>query len=320
MKFFLLNRRNRIAVLSIAIFYLLMQISCSNLDMQATASTVSELTPSATTLVATQSQSVSSTSTAIESVAAPSITIPTPELPSFLEEDFPLAGSSNCNLPCWHSLIAGESNLQDVQRVFQSVLGFDKTVDILELPRPDVYFSPLPFQDELLVVQAWGLDGTGPYREISFRFDKQTTILQQISFYFMGDTNLSPSRVIRDLGTPSYVLVSARQTETASQRSASVVLVYEEGIVIVYPGVVPAERTDSGKWVAEFCMANFSIPSSLTIARPLLALTDLNIETIERDDDRDLNPIQEEFSISVDEFAQRVLQEDSPCLYTEVES
>jgi len=211
--------------------------------------------------------------------------------------------------------------------MFHTVLGFNEKVDILALPLPETFFAPPPSDNEILVIQSWGLYTSEPYREIAFRFDKQTRILKQISFYFMGtdDTGLSPDRVMRELGIPQFIFIKVRPTEVMAMRAGGLELVYKDGLVFFYQSTVQAERIQTGDWQAEFCFSEkFRNPSSFTLIKPLSTSDDLtNLlssqqATIQPDLD-EFVPIDQAFGVSILEFSTEVERENNTCFYMKVE-
>ena len=295
-----------------------------NSTVSATSTNWSKPTNPITIEVPRASSAVPATS--VPNVKTPSPPIPTmmprPLYPEILRDDFIFSSSaSDCTLPCWEGLTVGESNVNDVQGVFSTVLGFDERINILNLPLPDTRLVPPLVQDELAVVQIWSPSkDPGPYRELSFRFVKSTKTLQLITFVLSADFDLSPQRVIKELGPPIFVRAGFVEGQ-ADVGSAYFQMVYIDGMVFYYSGSIPISyigTDDRLDLEAEICMndqLDFQIVSIVEPMQDILNLTSFQERALNDavTIDAVLHPVEEVFEVTTERLVQRTMQESGAC-------
>lgn len=248
--------------------------------------------------------------------------IPRPLYPEILHDNFIFSSStSDCTLPCWEGLTVGESNVNDVQDVFSTVLGFDERINVLNLPLPNTRLVPPLVQDELAVVQIWSPSkDPGPYRELSFRFDESTKTLQLITFVLSADFDLSPQRVIEELGSPVFVRAGFVEGQ-ADVGSAYFQMVYTDGMVFYYSGSIPISyigTDDRLDLEAEICMndqLDFQIVSIVEPMQDILNLTSFQERALNDavTIDAVLQPVEKVFEVTTERLVQRTMQESGAC-------
>lgn len=230
--------------------------SCAPIDPTAgislTADTqvANDATPTTSSITSTFSPSATSTPS---NTPEPTITLsptiyatPPAFADTLLQEDV-LFGQSivpDCELPCWYGLRVGESKKSEIQEFFNNILGFNGTRDFFSGTELPVLGEDLPE----------GYSGTGytwhavPDPEqvgsgsISVRtyFEDQSYILGGIDLTFEFTPfarNITPQRVLRELGVPTGMYVSVSDPERSVDGWTSLTIVYSDGYVFEYQAV-----------------------------------------------------------------------------------
>jgi len=159
-------------------------------------------------------------------------------------------------LPCWQQLRIGESTGKDIKEVFgrEFALGqFDFLKDTPDRPGqmdvPGVYGKTYYWD--------FNQDLSDSF-DIVVWTDKGTTILESMQFrwHFASrdelNVQMSPQRIIKELGAPSRILMSLWDTENAEIEVLKLLLIYDQGMVFRSNTWVPVVR-NAGKNLAQIC-------------------------------------------------------------------
>ena len=169
---------------------------------------------------------------------------PPPQLAEPILEDFFFGGISvNCPLPCWNGLRVSESDLVNVQQVFDSVFGFDGR-DILEDPVGPLV--PIPPAGYDVVAESWIDESYG--LDLLFHFDNDTQTLQSISFDWATNSTklitLTPDRLVKEIGVPDQMLVRVQPGQAQSNDFRLALLYPEIGLTALYFGGIDGDLGD----------------------------------------------------------------------------
>jgi hypothetical protein len=248
----------------------------------------------------------------------PSPLPPTPDvLDTPIADGFLLAPSQDpaCELPCWQGLRVGVSDREDVQAMFDEVLGFNGSLDV--------------FRDRLMhevLLEAWGLDfptmqpGGYSWEEdfgLYVLVVENTGTLKGIQIANIGTVGShahTPQDLIRTLGIPSAVYAHVRRD------GVSLLLLYGElGIASDFdmPGSI-WERIENGqtRTFTDFCLDSSALVVEDFIVEPFrytdpASLTDMQYAWFGRRVEG-RHPI-EDFGLTLEDFADIAVQEH-PCL------
>ncbi len=238
---------------------------------------------------------------------------PTPVLPANLQDGGLFqTDTAGCALPCWQGVTVGQSNLDDVAEVFYDTFGFDKSVDITSLPLPDYHSQPSP--GEIAVVHAWGYQAEGPHIEFDFRFERGSEVLTQLSVTFWDVTGPSLQEVIGSLGVPNRVFINLQKAQVTS--TAILLIVYDEGMVFFFRDDGTVE-TPSGPLV--ICLNESMHLDEVNLVDPL-PHDPSNFSPVQervivqRIEDWGLKPIEEEVSMSIEQFTEQITTEGDACV------
>jgi len=274
-------------------------------------------TPSATATV-TLTPTLSSTAT------------PHPPTPNFFDsqvaEDFLFAtpDDPDCPLPCWQGLRVGKSDRQDIQAMFDTVFGFNGTVD---------FFDPDQISLSPLVVEIPSVEATGHYWDFEYgRFGvymavDQQGILQGIEFthVFLGSHDVgirTTQKIIENLGTPLYVYTALQKIETRDQKVAiKLLLAYAEGLTLFSYYEFPVRERIPGSTndrYVQFCLDTPVSTGSDYITAPFDTLDESNLDLVQKawiaPFVARLTPFEEAFEFSIGELVSIALQHASPCV------
>jgi hypothetical protein len=151
------------------------------------------------------------TRTVIWETATP---LPTPNLLAApLAQDLLFAGDEGCTLPCWYGLRVGESSVEEIEQALRYAFGFSDDYVF----RQDVIYSNGDEYHYLTVT--WLADPTAPEVKrvyVSAQFDPASDTLQRIwidADYPALMHQVSPQRLLRELGAPAEVWIYLAQTE-----------------------------------------------------------------------------------------------------------
>jgi hypothetical protein len=294
-----------------------------------TADTRTETSTSTTTPTPTETSTPTVAPTATRSptvtpISTPVPDIPTPALTRHILDDLFFGGSSpDCRLPCWHDLRVNVSDRDDIQHMFDTVFGFRRFL----YPLSDFFASPPHGYDT--IGHYWGLGSENRYGQFYLLADinKSTGKLATLDFQFHTRLteyrpDVRPQRILRELGAPVLWLVSlpehGGQGDNFHLRMSSL-MVYDDGISFYHPMDLHVDSpfTQNGVEVfsTEFCLDTY-FDSIATIGEPLAdGFNNLTPAQEPIYGIRDgMVPIEEVFSISAEEIARRVTNENHLCL------
>jgi hypothetical protein len=180
--------------------------------------------------------------------STPTEILPTPDfIDSPLVDGFLISPSldSDCQLPCWHGLRVGESDREDVQRMFDETLGFNGMLDFFTEHRlPEVTIST--FHLDLPGTQATGHEWAAPpmagFFGLYMLVDEDTGILQGIQLVLTSSYDtypyelLSAQQVLRELGTPSSIY-ARRDFGIPPGRALYLFLIYNDMGIATFLGI-----------------------------------------------------------------------------------
>lgn len=312
---------------------------CGNVDAPASTATVppqpSQL--AATTMPTasprpTLTETPSSTPT-VTPTAGPSPTpAPTPAFGSArVGNDF-LFGNQpeGCELPCWQGLVVGKSNIEDVQSMFDTAFGLNDSYDFVETTNqaypPGIVVAEHSWQfvpgRELFAISVW--------------FDETDQLTEAIDFMAVSpefERYTSPQRILRELGMPSYGLMSIGRTEIDTRGTGRLMFFYfEQGFSVLYTGIPVWINTmntnDFADDTAQICMntlssgmGHYTVHVYLTQPFPdglikLSPIQDFLIGTLIKTVNPPLMPFEEGFGLDLAKTANLVQQQDNACLST----
>ncbi len=241
----------------------------------------------------------------------------TPALPGeFLDHLFFEQGISDCQLPCWKGLEIGVSTIADLQDVFDRELGFSG------------YFYPLP-QGRVeapgydRVGHDWNVDNSADsYFAILAWYKQGSNVLQGLDFFWGTDSqfqsNMSPQRVMQQLGEPDYFLASFELGGQGKNihLTTAMLMIYKIGVSFYYSGNIPVQMSEDNvtPLSAQFCL-NDDFSKNAGIRQPfpddfddLSSLQEMALAGREQ-----LTPIEDILLVSVSELASRAMTEENPC-------
>lgn len=312
--------------------------ACRNMDgstpnTQEKVTVVASSEPTTTvaptsTPIAILTETPSATPTATPTVGPSPTSIPTPAFGSSrVGNDF-LFGNQpeGCELPCWQGLVVGESDTHDVQQAFETAFGFSGMSD---LPMEKAFTDSQGKPDLLVLPQQWFFGDSGDTFFVGARVQKDSLMLQMIQFYGQGsqfEPYVNPQWILRNLGTPSHLLVSLGITEAANWANLELLISYSRGITVYYGlRVVPVVGLDSSNPSAELCLSNMTKYPLIDVflTRPFegddtnTLLSPLSYKGIDLDKVRVENyrPLEEVFGISLEEVTKLAQERDNACIY-----
>jgi hypothetical protein len=249
--------------------------------------------------------------------------LPTPILPDWILRDFLFENQPvDCELPCWQGLTPGQSSVSETQSVLNKVFGFGGE------------------RSSMSNGHGWLL-GEDPAEafNISIQVEDTINILQGIEFrwFFQSlskiDTNMSPQRVIAELGSPSHILMSVTSLEVSDQARLRLLMIYQRGIVFNYDVIVRItfHENKPSNPIMEFCLGssrwargNSPVTEGEVDLMPPLSddLDDLSpVQTLfiqNKIDVYGVMPVQDILDLSVDEFADTALQGGDACIIADI--
>jgi len=161
----------------------------------------------------------------------PSTNAPMPPLPRSVYRDFFLGGSGpGCELPCWNGLIIGESVQEDIRAVLDNVFGLSSEPGPLVassflgesgLEGIDVVECEWNRECNRLLVYFWMTEETNILQGMWFRWEEDSRYRSQMTL----------QNIIRELGSPSRLLILLEGPQENSV-SYDVVALYEERGVV----------------------------------------------------------------------------------------
>lgn len=307
--------------------------SASTLDVNETATGLLQpLEPTATATstsmpTATLIETPSSTPTVTLSPSPFPTPAPTPIFGSArVGNDF-LFGNQpeGCELPCWQGLVVGESDAQDVQKMFETAFGFS---GISNLP-PGRAFDDADEPDLLLLPQQWSFGDSGDTFAVVAWVQKASLVLEAVHFYGQGsrfEPYVNPQRILRELETPSHILVSLGITELADWANLELLIIYNEGITVYYGvRVIRVIGWDGSNPSAELCLGN--IPkhplTDVFLTKPFegddigTLLSPLQYMGIDIDKiyTEAYQPFEEVFGMSLEEVTKLAQEKNNACIY-----
>jgi len=247
-------------------------------------------------------------------------TPPTPSLPPEIRDNF-LFNTGNlpsCKLPCWQGLAIGKSNTKDVQGVLDSIFDFNGAVWYL----PPGSWTPPPGMQGIGYIWDIGDQPPSGTFESHFWIDERTDTLEDIHFYWVPinfQPATSPQRIVRELGAPSYWLLSIAGRPLAQIDS---VMIYDEGLIFSHGGVVEVRNVlnsnnEITNAIAEFCLDRDDYWGSANIGRPIKSGLD-NLSPIQSKyyglSIKTNKPVQEEIGMRIEELTQLALTIEHPCV------
>jgi hypothetical protein len=267
----------------------------------------------------------------------------TPSVSKWRITDDVLFGPSlepGCELPCWQGLVIGESEPQDIEAVFDEVFGFNGNHEFFSESRPRDTNNSLGLPGVYAASYHWifreqTIEHPLQAFAIIFWLDSDTDTLLAIhlnSFSWSQFNSLmSPQRIIRELGTPSHMLMELAITGP-DYGQFHLVMVYDKGIVYDGTIFVPVTFTSSSQVNVDVCMGGerwgiveeyISMPSrDAYIIEPLADglndLSPLQHQIIFGRIGSNYVPLEEYFNTSLSEVTDLALQETDACLHGQV--
>lgn len=313
--------------------------SCTTQTAPQSLPTILNSTPSGLAPASTVSQTptVASTQTLDTTLcAAEGSAVPTLQLPETIADDFFFGGSKpdDCKLPCWHGLKVDSSGRKEIEDVFDRVLGLNGSVDVFACS-PLEAISPSPIskiQGLYAAGYRWRFEPSGILTVAAWT-DEDTYLLRGLEFDWLASegfrVHLSPQRIIRELGQPSYWMLNIVSTERADIGSIDSLMVYNDGMAFWHSGTVPiALQVNEAKREfeaanAEFCLDQEFGTGKAYILEPfthgldsLTVLQEAHIKTLIQGGN--LVPIQEFLGVSVDDVVSQAMQQDGACFYADM--
>ena len=275
------------------------------------------------TITATQTTTLSPSAALIPSPTITPTDVPTlstNRLPDSVENEFFFGGNSpECQLPCWNGLIIGESGQENIQAVFDEVLGVNGMVDLFAEPPasyvPDAY-APEGFD---IVGYRWSNRVSLDYLEILLYVEEESHILRGMSFDWgtsgLFDPHISLGTILRELGPPSQLLMDLSMTEAAYYEGFDITVVYEEeGIAFfLYAGL----DVDVETGLADYCLEDeFDTRAFITEPvqsgfRDMTPPQESMLGFISGNDR--LEPSEGVIGLTAEELTALAMQEEDPC-------
>lgn len=266
---------------------------------------------------------------------------PTPPLPNSIGHEFFLTdllldnrSFPNCELPCWQGLRASVSKYDDVLETFDSVFGFNNTLDFSESDNRAI-FDGGPFKGEAGVPSVytsgyqWLFDDGPHFAQFSAGawLDSEDNTLQGLDFFWetadpsILTVHFSLQPILQQMGSPSNVFIEFHPMG-AELGEGHFFIVYESGLVLEASGVAPMSITSESR-IVDFCLDEKFFQNGLTFGRVMLLgpfdsgmdnLSPLQEAVVGQPIERlALIPIEEWFGITLQKFMQAAL-EDNACL------
>jgi len=298
--------------------------ACEPRNSQSTATLDVPESPTPT-MMPSPSQTLTPTVTATSTQAIPTPTFPAIEASNLRLFDFIFGDStSECALPCWKGLVAGKSDREDVQQMFDTVFGFNGTVDFFDsslIERGDrllgiheldttVYLSSIPNMDLNLYVTL--SPATDTVTGIVFQWGVDSRTLK---------ADVTPERIMKKLGPPSKIYAQYLKVPVEGMDEMRFLMIYEEGIA--FYATTYALEIDIPPYTIKFCVDDrFSSNSTyagdiyLSPAFPEreVDFTVFQQGTVLRNrSNHSLAPIEQIFGITTEQFADAVLNGQQKC-------
>lgn len=180
-----------------------------------------------------------------------SVESPTPTLSSLVGSSFALRslvfeGEIGCTLPCWHSVVPGESTEAEVNSVIQSTFG----IDLSEVQPYGFQITPATKTDltttYFMKSYAWHIPnakGESPpdgdfYLTTGLSESNRVLEILQMKWLTASSSRfkieLSMLGVIRELGSPSHILVRPETYGSADFGGIGFLLLYPQGTVFQF--------------------------------------------------------------------------------------
>jgi hypothetical protein len=208
-----------------------------------------------------------------------------PIAPGFLLSQSP---NADCQLPCWQDLYVGVSDRNDVQTMFDTVLGFDGRINIfedhglsdLDRNRFGLNVPGTEFGGYLWAMQS--VEEGDAYFALYFVVDKDTGILNgmrfQNSVYDSAYESPTPQQIILRLGEPdeTYIYASPRGT-------VGIMIIYLDGIVAVLDTEPLEEIRDSqdNPVTAIYCLDQLPTVAKSYITEPIIGLSEAEMSPLQ---------------------------------------
>lgn len=260
--------------------------------------------------------------------AGPSPTpIPTPAFGSAgVGNDF-LFGNQpdDCELPCWQRLRVGQSDADDIQRMFETAFGFSEFQDMVG---DTAESSDVPGM--IAVTQVWTMVTPTPKTSfyVSVWLGKDAQIVEAIELFANSpqfERYIFPRQVLRKLGVPSNMLVRVDRTEKAEHGVAMLMMFYyDKGITVIYNLPAPIDImniNDSSDDIATLCLGKSIYGMHVYLTKPLNNDLDTlsplqqflfgNVIEWWRSS---LKPFEDVFDISLEEVTRLAEQQTNPCV------
>lgn len=303
--------------------------------------------PTASSATSTTVPTESPTPTAVPTPVATLTPAPTPALSeAIITDDFLFEPSSvpGCKLPCWQGLEVGISGREEIQRMYDTIFAFNGTrqfiPDNLPTPMSDSPSDPLVLPiDYYAAGNGWFIEpsGTTDYPQsftVNTIYERDTFTLRAIEFsssYSAFNVNLTPYRVIRELGEPSQIVMTLSPTERGDVLRFEMRMMYDESGMVFYFGeqFLPASLAvfpDHSEGSVTLCLDDTTWNNNYLRYRQVLILDPLE------DGFNGLNPLQEFllpfatgkgltlltdfFDISLEEIEEMAVQNSTTCLFT----
>lgn len=233
-----------------------------------------------------------------------------------------------CRLPCWQGLVTGKSDVHDIQKAFEAAFGFSGMSD---LP-PESVFEDSGMPGLLVLPQQWTLQYRGEAGVDTFFVaawvQRDTRILEAIRLNGEGsqfESYISLQRVMRELGTPSHILVSLGPTEAGVWANLELMIIYDEGIAIYYGvRILGVLEQAGGDEVAELCLGNMP-EYPITNVFLTKSIEGNDIETLlsplrymgidSKKIQSRFSTFQEAFGLSLEEVTKLAQERDNACVY-----
>lgn len=229
-----------------------------------------------------------------------------------------------CKLPCWQGLVIGESDAEDVQRMFEEAFDFGGK----NAPQPRDAFVDAGISGLLRLSHQWTLDAD--FFFVSTLIQRNPHVLEAILLYGVGDRfepYTSPQRILRSMGVPSHMLFRTQVLEVAGWYGSELLISYDEGVTIYY-SLIQSRVTDQPDGVTlELCLGNLlgTYSADVYITPP-----------IERDDIKTIfsplkyaglhtekispyfKPLEDVFGMSLEDVTKLAQDKDNACIYAKL--
>jgi hypothetical protein len=259
-----------------------------------------------------------------------SVMASTAVFPAVLTDDFFFEGlGADCQPPCWHGLIIGESTTTSVAGMFGpgfAVVNYENDPNI--------------GMGYIRRTQQWFLnDASNPGANIAITVIaiKESEIFQGIWFfwdYSRYNRHIDPQRLIRYFGPPLQMLVAIGGGGTSDATILEVLLVFDNGIVFQGGTIIAVTKESTGSnisYTAIACLGGsdwserktaYSTANSLALVSPfngnMVSLSDVQNWALTRvgGKRKDLKPAEDVFGISLDEITRLASQDTDACIPT----